>query len=199
MNWAAKFTCIAVFLTSMLLIFAMGRTNVRHFKNVNRSIEEIYKDRLVVNGMIFELGGLLHKKELALATNDSLFFDRDNKSINLLINDIIKNFKETYLTDREAQTLKNFEVDTNKLQKLEQNLNVTSDKTKILSIIESLKLDLKTLSEIQLSEGRRKLASSDKAVDALETNQSIEQYSMMIIGFLIVLVLLLPVPKQVDN
>ena len=122
MNWAAKFTCIAVFLTSMLLIFAMGRTNVRHFKNVNRSIEEIYKDRLVVNGMIFELGGLLHKKELALVTNDSLFFDRDNKSINLLINDIIKNFKETYLTEREAQTLKNFEVDTNKLQKLEQNL-----------------------------------------------------------------------------
>ena len=205
MKWTSKITCVVVFLTSLLLIFAMGRTNVRHYKNIKKSIEDIYKDRLVVNGMVYDLASLLHKKEIAVISSDKDFFDRTNSSINLQIDEIIKEFKETYLTNFEEKTLLRFESGSKELQSVEgkmifekgEEINPLIAK-RILSLLESLKVDLKTLSGIQLSEGKRKLQVSDKAVEAMELNQTIENYSILVIGLMILIVLLLPLPKKFD-
>ena len=201
-NWTSRAICVAVFLASLLLIFAMGRTNVRHFVNVKSSIEDIYKDRLVVNGMVFDLASLIHKKEAALLTSDRDFFGRTNSSINLQGEEIITEFKETYLTQIEEKTLLRFEQGVLELVELEKDADFIKSidgdsalRRKSLDIVQSLKIDLKTLSGIQLSEGKRKLQLSDKAVKTMEFNQSIENYSMLVIGILILIVLLVPMPK----
>lgn len=199
MNWTSKITCIVVFLCSLLLIFAMGRTNIRHYKQVKNSIEDIYKDRLIVNAMVFDLAMLLSKKEVAIVSSNKDYFNRTNSSVNIQIKEIIKDFKQTYLTNLEEETLLRFEVGVNELSRVEKRIIFESNGkinqfvfNKLVSLIESLKVDLKTLSGIQLLEGKRKLKRSDEAVEAMELNQKIENYSLLAIGVLIMVILLLP-------
>lgn len=205
MSWSSKGACIVVFLTSLLLIFAMGRTNVANFSHVKTSIKEIYEDRLVVKKMIYDLSRLLHQKELAVVTSDMAFFERTNDSLNLQIQDLIKEFKQTYLTDYERGTLSRFESGITELQTMESEIVAGSDgkiadyiASNLTSHIDSLYVDLNTLSQIQLAEGKRKLAVSEKAVEAMKMNQSIEHYSLIVIGILIFIVILLPLPGR-DN
>lgn len=202
MKWTSKITCIVVFLSSLLLIFAMGRTNVRHFKEVQSSIEGIYKDRLVVNALIFELSSLLHKKQIAITANDESFFGRINASTNLQIEEYLREFRETYLTEFEEKTLNRFEEGLKQLYSLEKKVTNTNKNITILPFsqeiqgqISSLQIDLRTLLDIQLSEGKRKLNLSGKAVEAMDLNQTIENYSILIIGLLILGILLIPQPK----
>lgn len=180
----------------------MGRSNLKNYSKVKASIETIYKDRLIVNGFIIDLTNLLHKKELAIVGNDKLFFERSNESVNEQIESIISAFKETYLTDKEEKTLLRFESGIKKLAATEaksefnEKLEAGSrDSIGELKMIESLKTDLKTLASIQLAEGKRKLLTSEKAVDNMNMFQSLEDYMVIIISILIFVVILIPRPK----
>lgn len=198
MKWSSKITCIIVFLTSLLLIFSMGRVNVRYFSEVKKSVEDIYKDRLVVNGMIIELQQLLHQKELAIVSEDSLFWERTNSSINLQLEELIREFRETYLTNLESETLDRFSSGIKKLKDLEGKVFFENKKMNdfikksLLENLSSLKIDLKTLSSIQLAEGKRKLYISDKAVEEMKLHQTIENYAILVIGILIIITILIP-------
>ena len=198
MKWSSKITCIIVFLTSLLLIFSMGRVNVRYFSEVKKSVEDIYKDRLVVNGMIIELQQLLHQKELAIVSEDSLFWERTNSSINLQLEELIREFRETYLTSLESETLDRFSSGIKKLKDLEGKVFFENKKMNdfikksLLENLSSLKIDLKTLSSIQLAEGKRKLYISDKAVEEMKLHQTIENYAILVIGILIIITILIP-------
>lgn len=198
MKWSSKITCIIVFLTSLLLIFSMGRVNVRNFSEVKKSVEDIYKDRLVVNGMIIELQQLLHQKELAIVSEDPLFWERTNSSINLQLEELIREFRETYLTNLESETLDRFSSGIKKLKGLEGKVFFENKKMNdfikksLLENLSSLKIDLKTLSSIQLAEGKRKLYISDKAVEEMKLHQTIENYAILVIGILIIITILIP-------
>lgn len=198
MKWSSKITCIIVFLTSLLLIFSMGRVNVRYFSEVKKSVEDIYKDRLVVNGMIIEIQQLLHQKELAIVSEDLLFWERTNSSINLQLEELIREFRETYLTNLESETLDRFSSGIKKLKDLEGKVFFENKKMNdfikksLLENLSSLKIDLKTLSSIQLAEGKRKLYISDKAVEEMKLHQTIENYAILVIGILIIITILIP-------
>lgn len=74
-----------------------------------------------------------------------------------------------------------------------------SDLEKHTSIIKSLQLNLKTLSGIQIQEGKRKLDISSKAVKSMYQYDSFENYAMIILAILMVIVLFIPKPKVTIN
>ena len=206
MSISNKITSFFVLLASFLLILATGRTNVRNFKNIQNSIQEIYKDRLVVKGVIFELSTLLHKKELANISNSVGFYTTYNNSVNEKIKKSIAEFKATELTPDEERTLREFSNDIDTLIDIEKNFNFSggqkinlSDLEKHTSIIKSLQLNLKTLSGIQIQEGKRKLDISSKAVKSMYQYDSFENYAMIILAILMVIVLFIPKPKVTIN
>ncbi len=192
--WTLILVCI------LLLILVTGQSNVRNFEKVQSSIETIYKDRLVVKGLIFELSSLLHQKEIAIISGNQTLYKEINESINAEIEKHLQSFRATQLTIYEEKTLDRFTKALQTLQARESALgladgfDITEVNDKMLSAqFNGLQKDLKTLSEIQLSEGKRKLGISDKAVDSMNVFARFENYILIIFGVLI-LVLIFIVP-----
>lgn len=206
MNWTSKFICIFISLTSISLILRMGHTNVKYFSSVQDSIKEIYHDRLVVKGLIYELTSLLHKKEIAYLVQNKKFFFNENDKINERIDNKITLFRATKLTDLEAESLGNFSRGIRDLQSSEKkntlkNIDrfLKSESNGYMNKIDLLQGDLKVLSEIQLSEGKLKLNISRDAVENMRFYESVEKYSIIFLGILALIILLLPARRKLNS
>lgn len=206
MRMKTKVISFLVLLTCFLLILGTGRINVRNFEKVQQSIETIYKDRLVVKGLIFELSSLLHQKEIAILTEDVSFYETKNQSVNEGIAEHMTAFRNTQLTADEAVALEKFSRGIERLQSQEKNFNfsngmkLTRLEANLLSAqIQGLKDDLRTLSGIQLAEGERKVSFSDKAVQSMHEFANVENYALMGIGLLILLVFFFPRSRRSEK
>lgn len=193
MSLTSKIFCIAVLAASFLLILGTGRSNVRNFERVQGAIAEIYKDRLVVKGLIFQLSSLLHQKEIAVISNDITFFRQKNSSVNQKIEQHLKAFRETKLTDSEEATLSSFSngIDRLKISENESRLSeveiiVGEEARKLKSHLNRLKEDLETLSDIQLVEGEQKLKTGRHAVRRMNEFANLEFYALILISILMI-------------
>lgn len=181
---------------AFLLILVTGQTNIRNFQKIQASIEEIYKDRLVVKGLVFNLLTSLHQKEIALISSDKSFFKGKNSSINSRIREDIRLFRETKLTRYENSTLDRFSQGVEDLIEREEKL-LLSEKDNFFRIgseplreqVAELKENLKTLSEIQLSEGKKKLVTSTAAVESMNTFAIAENYILITFAILMLAVI----------
>ena len=104
-----KIMWTAGMLFAIALILMTGQINKRNFQKIQNSIEGIYKDRLVVKGLIFDLSTSLYQKEMALVKKDNEFFAKENNEINEAVMQHIADFKATKLTPNEDATLRKFE------------------------------------------------------------------------------------------
>ncbi len=199
MGIASKITCLAVLLCSFLLIFVTGRSNVRNFEKVKNSIEEIYKDRLVVKGLIFKLSSLLHQKEMALVDRDLNVFLKNKDSVNQKIEEHLKAFRETKLTHKEKINLDMFSQGIEHLQVIEGD--IVRSKGAIISRkeydllndkLEILKDNLVVLSDIQLEEGQQKMKAGDHAVKRMNEFASLENYGLLVIALMMVVLIFIP-------
>lgn len=207
MSTTSKIVWTLGLLCAFLLILVTGRTNVRNFEKVQSSIEEIYKDRLVVKGLIFELSSLIHRKEVAILSKDESFYLHQNTALNGQISELISAFRETKLTPQEEEALDRFSMRVKNL--LEQEMDLTNSKevqtffsqeSKVRDIIGGLEEDLKLLSGIQLLEGKKKLSLSDRAIDSMNTFERVENYMLIIFGVLMsALIFIVPGPKQEED
>ena len=185
--WISGFLCVFLF------ILATGKTNIQNFQNIHTSLEEIYKDRLVVKGIIYNLSSMIHEKELALASKNSDFFKQANKEVNDKIFNDIRLFKATELTRQEEFTLSRFALGVDQLIRSEESLNLQDGKpiTKKQVLIMSAKIDqlqtyLNELSQIQISEGKRKVAISDHAISSMNRFALAEKYILGVFAFLMI-------------
>lgn len=181
---------------AIALILITGQTNIRNFEKVQNSIEEIYKDRLVVKGLIYNLVTDLHKKELALVNKDSSFFSSQNKVVNERLLKDIQTFRNTKLTPKEDETLRRFSLGVTKLIEQEKKANLASapgiskeTMTFLQAQIDILYKNLDDLSQIQLNEGKRKLANSGEAVASMNFFERVENYFIIIFAALIFVIL----------
>jgi uncharacterized membrane protein len=196
-----KIMWTAGMLFAIALILMTGQINKRNFQKIQNSIEGIYKDRLVVKGLIFDLSTSLYQKEMALVKKDNEFFAKENNEINEAVMQHITDFKATKLTPNEDATLRKFEDGVNKLIYQEEKAKLASESitSKDIETFTALIIDLHkmlgTLSEIQLEEGRRKLNISGGAVDSMNFFEKIENYFLIIFAVLI-LVVIFAVPGE---
>lgn len=203
MSASNKVIWILGLMCAFLLILLTGRTNIRNFEKVQSSIEEIYEDRLVVKGLIFDLSSLLHRKEVAGISQDQAFYVRTNEVVNTQIFEKLSAFRATRLTRDEEATLNRFQKGVERLVQTEKDIgliqgrNLEQDEIRDFSmLIRRLKEDLDVLSHIQLSEGKRKLLASDEAVESMYTFAQAENYILIVFGILmLVLIFVVPGPK----
>jgi len=203
MSWGSKFVCVIVFLTSLALVLAMGKSNVTNFTNINNSVTEIYEDRLVVNAIIYKLAVMLHQKELALVTQNNAFFVDTNNDNNQQAKTFINQVKNTHLTETEAVTLDHFEKGFEALMTIEQAYvtgtppGSQDDIVPRMSVnIGELKAYLDELSDIQLSEGKTQFVKSKKAVESMTLFDSLENYFLIITSILVFVVIFLPSSRK---
>lgn len=200
MNWAFSIqqklkaaallglVCALVLLTNL-----MGR---QHIDELGSSFTSVYKDRLVVEGYIYELSGHLYQKKLLLdnhkgftAAQLGLNFYSHNTAISRLLAD----YEKTRLTKEETVCLRNFKTDVAALQELERNYLRVIDEQHAESVTHAqiderfaaASENLEHLSRIQLSEGKLLNDQSQRIVYGSTLLTTFEMVVLIAIGVLL--------------
>ncbi|OMQ09156.1 MCP four helix bundle domain-containing protein [[Flexibacter] sp. ATCC 35103] len=153
-------TKAAFILLIVMLIILLGNFNtLQNSKNVNENINAIYKDRLVVAHYIFQYSKELHFIKAEAEKLDLSDNIKKEEIINTL--DVIHNiddlYSKTVLTNKEKQYFDIFLSSCKEINKQVENKNWNKI---VVSSTEALKT-LELLSQIQIQEGKAKLASAN--------------------------------------
>ncbi|MFD1605001.1 hypothetical protein ACFSJW_00245 [Flavobacterium artemisiae] len=170
-------TKAAFILLVVMLIILLGNFNtLQNSKNVNENINAIYKDRLVVAHYIFQYSKQLHfiKSEAEkLDLSDNI---KKNEIIHTLdiVHDIDNLYAKTVLTNKEKEYFDNFLLSCKEINTQAANKNWSKI---AFSSGEALKT-LENLSQIQIEEGKLKLAAANALYNK---NNSIAQLQIALL------------------
>lgn len=184
-------------LVVFMLIITTNLIDRNNFLRVRDSAVAIYEDRLVAKDLIFDLSKSIQEKEIAVALADSAFFIERNDQINIDIQQLIASFEKTGLTREEGNLFKEFKENLQTLRKSEAEyiLRGFSEKGDLINQFTVLRENLDDLSDIQMSEGKRQMTISIKAMDTVELFTQLEIYMLIFLAVIIQIIILYK-PKE---
>lgn len=153
-------TKAAFVLLIVMLIILLGNFNtLQNSRKVNENINTIYKDRLVVSQYIFQYSKQLHFIKSESEKPDLSNNIKKDKIIQRLnvIHNIDDLYAKTVLTNKEKQYFDIFLSSCKEINKLISNNNwkeIASSSNEALKTLESL-------SQVQITEGKSKLATAN--------------------------------------
>jgi hypothetical protein len=175
-KYSNKTKAAFILLIVMLLILLGNFNTLQNSKNVNVNINAIYKDRLVVAHYIFQYSKQLHfiKAEAEkLDLNDKIKKDEIIHTLDIIHN-IDDLYAKTVLTNTEKQYFDLFLSSCKEINNQVENKNW--DKI-AYSSAQALKT-LESLSQIQIKEGKSKLAAANAMYNK---NNSIGQFQIALL------------------
>jgi len=158
-KYSNKMKAAFILLIVMLIILLGNFNTLRNSKNVNDNINAIYKDRLVVAHYIFQYSKELHfiKAEAEkLNLSDTIKKREINHTLDIIHN-IDDLYTKTVLTNKEKQHFDMFLQSCKEINKQVENKNwneIANSSANALKTLESL-------SQIQIEEGKAKLAAAN--------------------------------------
>jgi hypothetical protein len=200
-NRSTKVKALIIISLLLLLIYAKNLVERSSFKEISRSFSEVYDDRLVVKGYIFDISEkLFHIQELIDHCDVDFDYTTIIEEITTSENEImaiVGEFESTKLTEDEAVFLNDFKTI------IENDLNIKSydllysdsSGVNLLQVkkydekISRARKDLEGLSDIQLSEGKKLLGKTKSLINRSQIWAQFEVAILLII--LVVLYLLL--------
>jgi hypothetical protein len=180
-----------------VLIVATNLIDRNNFVRVRDSVVTIYEDRIIANDIIFEIAKSIQEKEIAFVLTDTEFFNQRNGKMNNDIQNFIRRFEQTKLTDDESKIFNNLKGNLGSLIKSE-TIFIESDfqnKSTLEDIFSSIKDNLYDLSKIQLDEGRRQMSISKEAIDIVELFTTIEIYLLIFLAITVQIIIIYK-PKE---
>ncbi|MFG4002485.1 MCP four helix bundle domain-containing protein [Flavobacterium aquidurense] len=158
-KYSNKTKAAFILLIVMLLILLGNFNTLQNSKNVNKNINEIYKDRLVVAHYIFQYSKELHfiKAEAEkLDLSDNIKKDEIIHTLSIIHN-IDDLYAKTVLTNKEKQY---FDILLSSCKEIDKQV-ANKNWSKIASLSHDALTTLESLSQIQIQEGKAKLASAN--------------------------------------
>jgi hypothetical protein len=203
-----KFKAFIIIGVLLLMLYGKNLLERRSFRSISSTFTEVYNDRLVVEGYIFQISEKLFKIQ-KLVDHCDLDYDY-SKVINEIstnekaILEVIAEFEKTRLTDQEVTYLSDFK------RIIENDLNIKNygllfsdssgvnrNQVKIYDQkISQARLDLENLSKIQLEEGEKLIS---KAKTLINRSQIWAQFEVALLIILIVVMYLLLFRKSERN
>lgn len=193
-----KIKWILGILLVFFLIIATNLIDRDNFIRVRDSVETIYEDRLIAKNILFEISKAIHKKELAIVSADSTFFTKQNAALNNALENLLKRYELTKLTDEESKMFNDLKNNFTAL-KSSENTFVTSGyqgSEILMGRINSIKDNLDNLSEVQIIEGNRQLAISNRALESVELFTQIEIYVLIFLAVAIQIIIMYDLKKS---
>jgi hypothetical protein len=192
MTFYNKVKWVLGILMIFILIIATNLIDKSNFVRVKDSVVAIYEDRLIAYDLIFEISNSIQEKELAVAASDSLFFLERNKEVRKDIENAILMFEQTKRTLKEVTEFKDFKKNLEALRNSETAFIQSKfvKKTAFVNRISKIKDNLYHLSKIQLSEGKRQVSISEKAISSVELFTQIEIYILIFLAILIQIIVI---------
>ncbi|MDR7371664.1 MCP four helix bundle domain-containing protein [Flavobacterium aquidurense] len=158
-KYSNKTKAAFVLLLVMLIIILSNFNTLRNSKKVNENINAIYNDRLVVAHYIFQYSKEIHfiKSEAEkLDLSDNTKKDEINHTLNIIHN-IDDLYAKTVLTNKEKEHFDTFLLSCKEINNQVENKNWS----KIIYSSEQALKTLEALSQIQIKEGKAKLAHAN--------------------------------------
>lgn len=192
-----KIQAIAVISVLLLLIYGKNLTERQAFKSISKTFTDVYNDRLVVEGYIFQISDRLFSIQKLI---DHCNMDYDySRVINEIdghekgIMDLIVDFEKTNLTVEESDYLTDFKrIIENDLSIKNYDLlysdssGVNTQQVKLYDQkIALAKKDLENLSKIQMDEGQKLIS---KAKIQINRSQIWAQFEVALLIILIIVI-----------
>lgn len=193
-KYSNKAKAAFILLIVMLIIILSNFNTLQNSKKVNENINAIYKDRLVVAHYIFQYSKELHfiRTEAEKANLSNTIKSTEIINTLKIIHTIDDLYAKTVLTSREKvlfQNLLTFCVEINSETKNNNWIEIVALTNKALKTLESL-------SEIQLKEGKEKLASANAMYNNNNSLGQLEIALLIILGGITFYLLIIKKPKR---
>lgn len=177
---------------TFLLMLGTNLLDTQHANELKSSFSSFYKDRLLVEGYIYEMSGLMHQKEMNLKTanilNNADWKDK-NGSINSSMNSLMQDYQKTKLTELEALHFESLQEEFVQLTLLEQQASQNLDNdglmTEITAQYHQISMSLDNLSQIQIAEGQNILNNSNRIFASEYLTSKLEFGVLIIIGLIL--------------
>lgn len=188
---------VAMVLIVFFVILATNLIDKDNFERVEQSVETIYKDVVLTKDKIMEMNNLVHEKEIAYITNDSVYLRQKSPSVNSHINLLISDCSEVIETQKEQKVLDKLQKDCSELYTMEINAAIDSTVTKaqLLKQLESIKYGILEMADLHIEEGKRQKYNSRSAMDATRLFSRIEIYLLFFLAIVIQFIILYK-PKE---
>lgn len=202
-NILNKIMWVGGLLFIFLLVLATNLIDRRHIKDVRASVSRIYKDRLIVKNLIYNISNLTEEKRIAFLLSDSSFYSTKSTTINDSIYTLIDKFSNTRLTSNETRYLERLYDNFKEVEAMENqiltNKAILEDKEwkeKMKTNLFRLRKNLNSLSDIQIDEGKRELARVNRAFNTIDLFTNIEIAFLVLIGIIAQIIVLYPLKKE---
>lgn len=177
------------------LVLATNLIDRNNFSSVRDAIVTIYEDRLIANDLLFDLSAAIHQKELAWAQGDTAFLMQGNTAASAEISALLLAYEQTELTEDEHEVFKRLKRDVAALEAHEKAPKTAP--SEVRNTLDLIKNDLRQLSKIQLTEGRRQMLKSNEALGLVDLYTRIEIIFLVVLAVLLQVIVLYK-PKRED-
>jgi hypothetical protein len=180
---------------AFLLVFASNRLDQRHFSTIQTTVNSVYKDRVVVQNIIYRLNNIVHQKELRYIRNDEVL---GWESENLKVEQLLTDFEATELTIKESRLLNNFKDNFSALKALEARKDESSlggisyKDGPAISKFREINKTLNGLTKIQLEQSDQLTQLSNKSLGMNILLSKLEIAFMIIIGITLMALVFYP-------
>ena len=202
-NVLKKVMWIAGVLVVFLLILATNLIDRNHIKGVRASVSTMYKDRLIVKNIIFNISQLTEEKRIAFLLSDSTFYSTNSKKVDDSIYTLIDRFSNTVLTPNEVLYLERLHNNFEKIRALENQVSANKSyfedevwRKDMETHFFRVRKNLNSLSDIQIDEGKRELARVKRAFNTIDLFTNIEIAFLVVLGITALALVIFPVLKS---
>jgi hypothetical protein len=165
----------------LLLVFATNRIDKRHFDTVQNAVTTLHTDRVLAQDFIYKMNTIIYEKQLLILDESANYIDFNND-----FHILLENFSNTKLTTKEAKIFERLKTDFTELIITEKKaIQGSIEKEVLIASLNTIKIDLVRLSEIQISESKHLTSLAQKSLDTTNLMSNLE------IGFIILIGLLL--------
>lgn len=192
-----KFERIIALVMVLILVIFTNVVDKTSFTVVKNSVTTIFEDRLIAYDLTYKMQSEITKRRVALLKNDVLAFKSSTNQFDGSIDELVTKYAATELTRNETENFELLQKQFNELKGIEKQYvssqNLTDEKqlyAKIETQIAKITESLNSLASIQITEGRRQLNNSNKAINSSDTISKIEIISMLIIAAIIIFLII---------
>ena len=185
---------------AFLLVLGSNRLDQRHFSTIQATVNSVYKDRVVVQNIIYQLNNIFHQKELQLFEESNL--NSIGASTNVKVEDLLANFEATELTFEEYNLLQEFKelyLDLKKSETTRPETSLSGTNFKPMPAIQKIKEikgKLNGLAEIQLEQSGQLTQVSNKSLGMNILLSKLEIAFLIIIGIAMVILIFYPINTE---
>lgn len=181
-----------------LLILATNLIDKNNFKVMQKTVDKIYKERLLAKEVLLDISIMFHKKELAYSLNDSTYLRTQNDAVNAEISKLLKMFDRIESTDEEDFIISSLNQNHSKLINLESNLSPkgTLYTSECAEIFDAINKNIVELASEQIKEGKAQNLIARRAVNQVELFARMETYFLIFLGLVLQFIILYNPKKE---